>query len=133
MTKVLLKMKHLLSIEKLARADMEKILADAVAIKKRDAAGITAQPLAGQIWAMLFSKSSTRTRVSFDVGIRELGGQVIFLPASEIQLGPRRADQRHGAGAGPDGAWRGLPHFRAERCRGIRALRRHPHDQRADG
>jgi ornithine carbamoyltransferase len=36
---------------------------------------------------MLFSKASTRTRVSFDVGIRELGGQVIFLPASEIQLG----------------------------------------------
>jgi ornithine carbamoyltransferase len=36
---------------------------------------------------MLFSKSSTRTRVSFDVGIRELGGQVIFLPTTEIQLG----------------------------------------------
>src|SRR5207237_10911664 len=36
---------------------------------------------------MLFSKSSTRTRVSFEVGIREFGGQVIFLPASEIQVG----------------------------------------------
>jgi len=36
---------------------------------------------------MLFSKSSTRTRVSFDVGIRELGGQVIFLPTTEIQIG----------------------------------------------
>src|SRR5690242_6933394 len=45
------------------------------------------RPLSEQIWAMLFSKSSTRTRVSFDVGIRELGGQVIFLPATEIQLG----------------------------------------------
>src|SRR5690242_15763386 len=45
------------------------------------------RPLSEQIWAMLFSKSSTRTRVSFDVGIRELGGQVIFLPVTEIQTG----------------------------------------------
>jgi ornithine carbamoyltransferase len=79
-------MKHLLSIETLARADMETILADSVTIKK--ARGQHAKLiLAGQTWAMLFSKSSTRTRVSFEVGIRELGGQAIFLPASEIQLG----------------------------------------------
>ncbi len=79
-------MKHLLSIEKLARADMEAILADSVVLK-RERGNHSQQPLKGQIWAMLFSKASTRTRVSFDVGIRELGGQVIFLPASEIQLG----------------------------------------------
>jgi ornithine carbamoyltransferase len=79
-------MKHLLSIEKLPLADMEQILADTVNIK-RERGRHSRQPLAHQIWAMLFSKSSTRTRVSFDVGIRELGGQVIFLPASEIQLG----------------------------------------------
>src|ERR1035441_8241087 len=79
-------MKHLLSIEKLAQADMETILADTVNLKKER--GRHAKlPLAGQTWAMLFSKSSTRTRVSFEVGIRELGGQVIFLPAGEIQLG----------------------------------------------
>src|SRR5258708_31108545 len=79
-------MKHLLSIEKLARGDMEAILAHTAPTKQqRGQPG--RQPLAGQIWAMLFSKSSTRTRVSFDVGIRELGGQVIFLPASDIQLG----------------------------------------------
>jgi ornithine carbamoyltransferase len=79
-------MKHLLSIETLSRADMETILADSVGIKK--ARGQHAKlPLAGQTWAMLFSKSSTRTRVSFEVGIRELGGQAIFLPASEIQIG----------------------------------------------
>ena len=79
-------MKHLLSIETLAQADMATILADSVDIKK--ARGQHARlPLTGQTWAMLFSKSSTRTRVSFEVGIRELGGQVIFLPASEIQLG----------------------------------------------
>ena len=79
-------MKHLLSIEKLARADMDIILADTVTLKRER--GRHAQlPLAGQTWAMVFSKSSTRTRVSFEVGIRELGGQVIFLPSHEIQLG----------------------------------------------
>jgi ornithine carbamoyltransferase len=79
-------MKHLLSIEALARADMETILADTVALK-RERGRHAKLPLAGQTWALLFSKSSTRTRVSFEVGIRELGGQAIFLPASEIQLG----------------------------------------------
>ncbi len=79
-------MKHLLGIEHLARADMEAILAATVTMKKER--GHHARlPLAGQTWAMLFSKSSTRTRVSFEVGIRELGGQVIFLPSNEIQLG----------------------------------------------
>jgi ornithine carbamoyltransferase len=79
-------MKHLLSIETLTRPDMETILADTENLKKER--GRHAKlPLAGQTWAMLFSKSSTRTRVSFEVGIRELGGQPIFLPANEIQLG----------------------------------------------
>src|SRR5664279_1889498 len=79
-------MKHLLSIETLAQADIDTILASTVTVKKER--GHHAKlPLAGQTWAMLFSKSSTRTRVSFEVGIRELGGQVIFLPSNEIQLG----------------------------------------------
>ena len=79
-------MKHFLSIEKLARADMEKILTDA-AVYKRERGQHSRQPLTGQTWALLFAKSSTRTRVSFEVGIRELGGQVLFLSAREIQLG----------------------------------------------
>src|SRR3954468_10980901 len=44
-------------------------------------------PLAGQTWAMIFSKSSTRTRVSFEVGIHELGGNPLFLNKNDIQLG----------------------------------------------
>lgn len=79
-------MKHLLSIESLPIEDIERILADS-AVMKRERGAHTRRPLAGQIWAMVFSKSSTRTRVSFEVGIRELGGSVIFLTASEIQLG----------------------------------------------
>lgn len=79
-------MKHLLSIETLAQADMETILAATISLKKERGRHATL-PLSGQTWAMLFSKSSTRTRVSFEVGIRELGGQVIFLPANQIQLG----------------------------------------------
>ena len=79
-------MKHLLSIESLARTDLEKILADAATFKH--ARGRRApQPLAGQTWAMVFSKSSTRTRVSFEVGIHELGGRPMFLSAADIQLG----------------------------------------------
>lgn len=79
-------MKHLLSIESLPRADMEGILSEAATLK-RERGRHKAQPLAGQTWALIFSKSSTRTRVSFEVGIRELGGQVMFLSANDIQLG----------------------------------------------
>ena len=79
-------MKHLLSLEKLARSDMELILANAGECK-RQRGQKTSQPLAGQTWALLFSKSSTRTRVSFEVGIRELGGDAMFLSSNDIQLG----------------------------------------------
>ena len=79
-------MKHLLSLEKLSRSEMLRILADAGTFKqKRGSSDL--KPLAGQTWALIFSKSSTRTRVSFEVGIRELGGESLFLSAGEIQLG----------------------------------------------
>jgi ornithine carbamoyltransferase len=79
-------MKHLLSLEKLSRAEMDIILQNAAVVKKQRGDS-QHKPLAGQPWALLFSKSSTRTRVSFEVGIRELGGSVMFLSANEIQLG----------------------------------------------
>ncbi|HEV2455895.1 MAG TPA: ornithine carbamoyltransferase, partial [Verrucomicrobiae bacterium] len=79
-------MKHLLSLEKLPVADMEKILRDA-AVFKRERARVDRKPLAGQSWALMFSKSSTRTRVSFEVGVRELGGNAFFLNSNDIQLG----------------------------------------------
>src|SRR5436190_19911735 len=79
-------MNNLLSIEKLARGEMDRILADTTGIKK-ERGRHKAQPLAGQTWALIFAKFSTRTRVSFEVGIRELGGDVMFLSANDIQLG----------------------------------------------
>jgi len=79
-------MKHLLSLEKLPALDFEKILREAVVFKKERGAHTT-QPLAGQTWALIFSKSSTRTRVSFETGIHELGANVMFLNANDIQLG----------------------------------------------
>jgi ornithine carbamoyltransferase len=79
-------MKNLLSLEKLPLADFEKILRDS-AVLKRERARVDRKPLGGQTWALIFSKSSTRTRVSFETGIRELGGGVMFLNANDIQLG----------------------------------------------
>ena len=45
------------------------------------------RPLAGKVLAMVFDKPSTRTRVSFDVGMRELGGETLMLTGKEMQLG----------------------------------------------
>ena len=79
-------MNNLLSIEKLSLADLEYILTASEPLKA-ERGQHAEQPLAGQIWALIFSKSSTRTRVSFEVAIRELGGQSLFLNANDIQLG----------------------------------------------
>ena len=79
-------MKHFLSIESATVAELHAILALAAEMKTTRGSH-AAHPLRHQCWALLFSKSSTRTRVSFEVGIRELGGDVLFLNASEIQLG----------------------------------------------
>jgi ornithine carbamoyltransferase len=80
-------MKHLLSIEQLSAAEIDQILALASELKKQRGSANHPKPLAGQTWALMFSKSSTRTRVSFEVGIRELGGSPMFLSSNDIQLG----------------------------------------------
>lgn len=79
-------MKHLLSLEKLDPAQI-RILLENSAVLKRQRGDSQHQPLAGQIWGLLFAKSSTRTRVSFEVGIRELGGSTLFMSAQDLQLG----------------------------------------------
>ncbi len=79
-------MKNLLSIESLSAADIRGLVAE-TAVMKSTRGRHAAHPLRHQCWALVFSKSSTRTRVSFEVGIRELGGDPIFLAAADIQLG----------------------------------------------
>ncbi len=79
-------MKHLLNIESLTPEEIGEILIRAAEMKHVRGPHPDA-PLAGECWALMFSKSSTRTRISFEVGIRELGGQPVFLAANDIQLG----------------------------------------------
>jgi ornithine carbamoyltransferase len=79
-------MKNLLSIEQLSRAEMDDIF-HVAALQKQNRGKHTDFPLRGQTWGMIFSKPSTRTRVSFEVGVRELGGETIFLNPNDIQLG----------------------------------------------
>jgi ornithine carbamoyltransferase len=78
-------MHHLLSIEQLTAAQITHLLDSAELLKRQR--GRDGKQLAGQTWAMIFTKSSTRTRVSFEVGIRELGGFPMFLSKNDIQLG----------------------------------------------
>ena len=79
-------MKHLLSIESMTPAQIHEVLDLAVEMKANR--GHHAEhPLRRQCWGLIFSKSATRTRVSFEVGIRELGGDVMFLSSNDIQLG----------------------------------------------
>ena len=79
-------MKHLLSIKSMDADSIKSILEHASLIKAQRGTSQN-QPLAGQTWAMIFTKSSTRTRVSFETGIRELGGKVMFLNSNDMQLG----------------------------------------------
>jgi len=79
-------MKHLLSIEQTSREEIERILRTTADFKSKRGQ-ISSRPLAGQTWALIFSKPSTRTRVSFEVGIRELGGESIYMNAADAQLG----------------------------------------------
>lgn len=78
-------MRHFLKDTDFTRSEVAQIF-DLAARLKRER-GHHEKPLAGQTWALIFSKSSTRTRVSFEVGIHELGGNPLFLNRNDIQIG----------------------------------------------
>ena len=81
-------MRHLLKLAGMRETEGREVLRLAAKAKKaRGKKSPSKGPLAGQIWALIFTKASTRTRVSFEVAIRELGGVPSFLSAAEIQLG----------------------------------------------
>lgn len=78
--------RHLLGLKGLSEKSVREILALAVRYKAERSV-ISWRPLARQTWAMIFTKSSTRTRLSFEVAVHELGGNVLFLNANDLQLG----------------------------------------------
>ncbi|HWB02391.1 MAG TPA: ornithine carbamoyltransferase [Verrucomicrobiales bacterium] len=79
-------MKHLLSLQSLSARDMRRVLELAMKLKQ-ERKNRSFRPLEGQSWAMIFTKASTRTRVSFEVGVRELGGHVLYLSPRDTQSG----------------------------------------------
>ena len=80
---------HFLDLSEISAVELRRVLTHAAAIKSRRRKGAVAveKPLEGKVLAMIFDKPSTRTRVSFDVGMRELGGQTLMLTGGEMQLG----------------------------------------------
>src|SRR3954468_21730581 len=80
-------MKHFLKETDFTRAELPKLFALARELKRTRGRKGAPTPLKGETWALIFSKSSTRTRVSFEVGIHELGGNPLFLNKNDIQIG----------------------------------------------
>jgi len=79
--------KHMLRLSDYTPDEILQVLSLALKLKKQLKEGLRPPLLAGKILAMIFSKSSTRTRVSFEAGIYQLGGTAQFLSSNEIQLG----------------------------------------------
>ena len=84
-------MRHLLSITDLSREEIEEILGKTGALKEARRKGSEPLPLKGKALALLFEKPSLRTRVSFEVGMQQLGGRTLYLSPDEVQLGKREA------------------------------------------
>jgi ornithine carbamoyltransferase len=83
--------RHFLDLSAMTSADLRTIIDDALLRKTATKAGTAEKPLDGKMLAMIFEKPSTRTRVSFDVGMRQLGGETLFLSGTEMQLGRAEA------------------------------------------
>ena len=80
-------LRHFTDLSAVSAGELRGILDDAALRKAELKAGRRSRPLDGKVLAMIFDKPSTRTRVSFDVGMRQLGGETIMLTGAEMQLG----------------------------------------------
>ena len=79
--------RHFVDLHRVERETLAWIVGAAQTLKRVDPRGLTHRPLEGKTLALIFEKPSTRTRVSFEVGMRQLGGSVVMLTGSELQLG----------------------------------------------
>ena len=93
-------LRHFLDISELPPAELRNMLAASIAMKaKLKAHGKAEKPLEGKTLAMIFERPSTRTRGSFDVGMRQLGGSTIVMSAPPINtsFGSCRAMSAYGS------------------------------------
>jgi ornithine carbamoyltransferase len=84
-----MKGRHFLDLSEIPKGELRRVLGAAALMKARrtKSAPPPERPLAGKVLAMIFDRPSTRTRVSFDIGMRELGGDTVMLTGAELQIG----------------------------------------------
>ena len=79
--------KNFINFDDLSHQELQGIIDRAISLKKEHNSGRHNDTLKNKTLAMIFDKSSTRTRVSFEAGMTQLGGQSLFLSEKDIQLG----------------------------------------------
>jgi len=79
--------RHFLTLKDLTSAELQQIMYRGIELKKMQHSGEIYEPLKNQTLAMIFEKSSTRTRISFETGMTQFGGHALFLSSNDTQLG----------------------------------------------
>ena len=108
-------MKNLLKMGDLSPAELTHILDVADQLKADCKAGRTAPLLAGKSVALLFSKASTRTRTSFEVGVYQMGGLGNYMNTAELQAGRGETMTAPSGAPTASGTWKNWPNFPAFR------------------
>lgn len=80
-------LRHFLTLQNLSKQELQQLLKRAIELKTAYKNGTAEQSFSGKVLAMIFEKSSTRTRVSFEAGMAQLGGSALFLSPNDTQLG----------------------------------------------